>query len=107
MLKVMYYDISNDLANVIGLFYEVREDVVKSEHNHEIQTYVLIYQGGEINFRKYALYTMNFTDPIEELKIKLSQQGYINLKEWCHINKKRLIGNEDVLTLIKSKQKGL
>lgn len=101
MIEATYKDISNDWKNVIGLFYETREDINSSLKKYEVQTYILIYENNEIYFKKYALYSLKYKSELSEIKCKLKIDGYINLKEWSQINKERLIGKEDILTLIK------
>ena len=107
MVKAEYKDISEDLSNIVGLFYELKKNLATSSHNHEIQTYILSYKNNDINLKKYAIYSMITESDFDKIKRELELEGYINLKKLCQINKERLIGDQDVLTLVKKNQIGL
>ena len=108
-MKVLYNNLTNnDFLNTIGLFYEVRKDIkfeygLKQTHNHEIKTYLVTFKSGEIDFKLYATYFAICECDIDQTVSKLKNEGYIDLTEWCKINKERLVGNQDIISLIKKK----
>ena len=108
MEKVKYENISNDFVNIIGLMYEVNTDIRYRECNrHEIKTYIILYKDKNVDFKLYATYFLDHQCEVDSVKLKLEKEGYINIKKWSDINKERLIGKEDILTLVKNNQMGL
>ena len=108
MEKVKYEDISNDFVNIIGLMYEVNTYIRDRDCNrHEIKTYIILYKDKNVDFKLYATYFLDHQCEVDSVKLKLEKEGYINIKKWSDINKERLIGKEDILTLVKKNQMGL
>lgn len=99
-----YYDKTNNFVNVIGGFYEVRKNN-SLLYNGIVNAYLIVYENNELNIEFYAKFFCNYNSEIDETKAMLEKDGFINFREWCEINKKRLIGDEDILTLIKKKIK--
>ena len=88
MVKIDYNDISNDLINVIGMFYKVESRLkYKYDSEHKIKSYILIYKNKKIEFKLYATYYIDFINEVEDLKKELDREGYMDMKKWSLIKK--------------------
>ena len=99
-----YSDNFSNFAKVVGGFYEVRKhkDLL---YEGIVNAYLIVYENNELNIEFYAKYSCNSKSEIHTVEAMLIKDGFLNFKEWCELNKERLLGDEDILTLIKKKIK--